>query len=50
MPTKKQMRTALTNSLSRLKTDYLDLYLLHWRGATPLAETLEGLQELKKRD
>ena len=45
---KKQMRTALTNSLSRLKTDYLDLYLLHWRGATPLAETLEGLQELKK--
>ena len=45
---KKQMRTALTNSLTRLKTDYLDLYLLHWRGATPLAETLEGLQDLKK--
>lgn len=45
---KKQMRTALTNSLTRLKTDYLDLYLLHWRGATPLAETLEGLQDLKE--
>lgn len=42
------MRTALNNSLSRLKTDYLDLYSLLWRGESPLAETLEGLTELKK--
>lgn len=42
------MRTALTASLQRLGTDYLDLYLLHWPGDTPASETLAGLQALKK--
>jgi diketogulonate reductase-like aldo/keto reductase len=34
-------------SLTRLGTDYLDLYLLHWRGSYPLAEALEAFEALK---
>lgn len=33
-------------SLKRLKTDHLDLYLLHWRGDIPLEETIEGMEKL----
>lgn len=33
-------------SLKRLGTDYLDLYLLHWRGGIPLEETVEGMEKL----
>jgi diketogulonate reductase-like aldo/keto reductase len=38
--------TACENSLRRLATDYVDMYLLHWPGAVPLEETLEGFDEL----
>jgi diketogulonate reductase-like aldo/keto reductase len=39
---------ACEGSLRRLRTDHLDLYLLHWRGSTPLAETIEGMEALKR--
>ena len=37
---------ACERSLRRLGTDRLDLYLLHWRGSTPLEETLDGFATL----
>src|SRR6185436_9523788 len=39
--------SACESSLRRLRTDHLDLYLLHWRGKVPLDETLEGFNRLK---
>jgi diketogulonate reductase-like aldo/keto reductase len=38
---------ACERSLRRLKTDRIDLYLLHWRGDVPLAETLAGFLDLQ---
>ncbi|MEV0089327.1 aldo/keto reductase [Saccharopolyspora sp. NPDC050642] len=38
---------ACERSLRRLGTDHLDLYLLHWRGSTPLAETLDAFEQLR---
>lgn len=37
---------ACERSLSRLGTDRLDCYLLHWRGRIPLSETFEGFEHL----
>jgi diketogulonate reductase-like aldo/keto reductase len=41
------VRAACERSLQRLRTDYLDLYLLHWRGSVPLEETLEAFEALR---
>ena len=38
---------ACERSLRRLNTDVIDLYLLHWRGSVPLAETVAALQALR---
>jgi len=40
---------ACKRSLRRLEVEYIDLYLLHWRGDVPLTETLEAFQFLKDR-
>jgi diketogulonate reductase-like aldo/keto reductase len=37
---------ACERSLKRLKTDRIDLYLLHWRGGIPLGETVAGFEDL----
>jgi diketogulonate reductase-like aldo/keto reductase len=39
---------ACERSLKRLKTDRIDLYLLHWRGSVPLAETVEAFAKLQR--
>jgi len=39
---------ACGNSLKRLRTDRIDLYLLHWPGSVPLSETVEAFEALKK--
>ena len=40
--------TACERSLRRLRTDCIDLYLLHWRGSEPLAETVTGFTDLQR--
>ena len=38
---------ACERSLKRLRTDRIDLYLLHWRGSHPLQETVDALEKLR---
>ena len=45
---RRRLARACEASLARLRTDRLDLYLLHWRGAVPLAETVEGMEALRR--
>lgn len=39
---------SLESSLKRLNLNYLDMYLLHWRGRVPLSETVECMEKAKK--
>ncbi|MFT3953626.1 MAG: aldo/keto reductase [Piscinibacter sp.] len=43
------VRAACERSRQRLGLDRIDLYLLHWRGQHPLAETVAGFEELQSR-
>jgi diketogulonate reductase-like aldo/keto reductase len=43
------VQAACERSLQRLRTDCIELYLLHWRGQVPLAETLEGFVRLREQ-
>ncbi|MNF41324.1 putative oxidoreductase [compost metagenome] len=40
---------ACAGSLKRLRTERIDLYLLHWRGQYPLAETVEAFERLREQ-
>jgi len=46
--TRRNTAAACERSLRRLRTDRLDLYLLHWRGGVALAETMDALAALQK--
>lgn len=45
---KKGIPQACERSLRRLNSDYIDLYLLHWRGQYPLEETVEAFERLRQ--
>ena len=52
LPTHASLRgviAACNASLARLKTDRLDCYLLHWRGAHPLQDTIAGFEQLRQQ-
>lgn len=42
------MREALEKSLTRLNTDYIDIYVIHYRDNTPIEEVVDGLKALQK--
>jgi diketogulonate reductase-like aldo/keto reductase len=44
---RKGTKEACRRSLERLRTDRVDLYLLHWRGQLPLQDTVTAFTELK---
>jgi diketogulonate reductase-like aldo/keto reductase len=43
---RQKLRAACDASLRQLDTDFMDLYMLHWRGPVPLEETVATLEEL----
>ncbi len=44
---RRRLGAACEASLRRLRIERIDLYLLHWRGSVPLAETVQAMQDLQ---
>ena len=45
--TRRVTKAACERSLKRLRTDRIDLYLLHWQGAVPVEETVDAFEALR---
>jgi len=43
----RKLQAACERSLKRLRVETIDLYLLHWRGSIPLADTVEGFERMR---
>ncbi|UOO80840.1 aldo/keto reductase [Uruburuella testudinis] len=46
---RRYLEQSLDASLKALQTDYLDMYLYHWRGGTPLAETIDTFEKMAEK-
>ena len=46
---RKHLEKSLDRTLKNMKVDYLDMYLLHWRGSIPFAETVDCMEEMKAK-
>ncbi len=44
----RKLETACERSLTRLKVECIDLYLLHWRGNVPLADTVQAMRRMQQ--
>jgi diketogulonate reductase-like aldo/keto reductase len=44
----RRLEAACERSLKRLRVDTIDLYLLHWRGSIPLADTVDGFERMRR--
>jgi diketogulonate reductase-like aldo/keto reductase len=44
----RRLQLSCEASLKRLGTDRIDLYLLHWPGSVPLADTVAGMEKLRE--
>ncbi len=47
--TRAGLPAACRRSMARLRVERIDLYLLHWRGGTPLAETVDAFETLRRQ-
>lgn len=46
---KRQLQHSAERSMKNMGVDYLDLYLLHWKGSIPFEETIEEMEALVRK-